>query len=468
MKRKVGEAAIPGRAAISGLDFDAPGFVEAHPTLLHTVEGNGSDRGATMPDSSEHLPMMEALDTAIIASSNDAILAKTLDGTILSWNPAAERLFGYTAEEMLDHNVGVLFPDDRHEELVSILERLAAGEHIERLQTMRRHKDGHLIDVTVVISPIHDRSGQVVAASAITRDITAYKRSEELFDLTVRAALDTRLSTEEALRRALDSDELFVLHYQPVINLADDTTAGFEGLLRWEHPELGTLRPSEFIHLAEQTGLIDAVGTWVLEHACAQLASWHRELEGASDLQMSVNVSPHQLHNPSFPATVTRALANAGLAPQDLVLEITETVLIDDIAPVIETLHRLAHLGVHLAIDDFGTGYASLTYLKQLPADILKIDQTFTASIDSDPRDEAIVSGILTTANALGITVVAEGVETPTQLDQLRTLGCHYAQGYLFSRPQPPHNLDSFLHSHRLPPQNREQRRISPCDARST
>jgi diguanylate cyclase (GGDEF)-like protein len=248
---------------------------------------------------------------------------------------------------------------------------------------------------------------------------------------------------EADLRRAIAENELR-LHYQPKVMLADDRVAGVEALLRWQHPERGLVGPGEFIELAERTDLIVPVGAWVLREACRQTADWLRHGRPAGGFITSVNVSARQF-SPELVRIVHGALTESGLAPEALCLEVTETVLINDVAAGLSILRDLSTIGVRLSIDDFGTGYSSLSYLKQLPVDELKIDQSFVAGLGTDPNDTAIVAAVIAMAQALDVAVVAEGVETTDQLDQLRTLGCEQAQGYLFARPQAPDAISAML-----------------------
>jgi EAL domain-containing protein (putative c-di-GMP-specific phosphodiesterase class I) len=210
-----------------------------------------------------------------------------------------------------------------------------------------------------------------------------------------------------------------------------------EALARWQHPERGLLTPAEFIGMAEETGLIIPLGTWVLEEACRQYARWRPGAPQARALELSVNLSARQAARPDFPATVEHILAANRMKPYNLCLEITENVLMEATRPTIANLGALRELGVHLAIDDFGTGYSSLGYLKHFKVDSFKIDRSFTGGLERDPRDAAIVAAVVTLAHTLGLTAVAEGVETVQQLERLRKLRCDFAQGHYFGTAQP-------------------------------
>ncbi|MDQ3573366.1 MAG: EAL domain-containing protein [Actinomycetota bacterium] len=240
---------------------------------------------------------------------------------------------------------------------------------------------------------------------------------------------------EGALRRALAEGRLR-LHYQPKVCLESGDVTGAEALLRWDDPDRGLIPPLEFIALAEKTGLIVPIGNWVIEEACREAAQWHGRFPRRPPLVVSVNVSARQF-GPELIDVVAGALAATGTDPHQLCLEVTESILIGDADAAVDTMHRLAALGVRLSIDDFGTGYSSLSNLKRLPLHELKIDRSFVAGVGEDSDDTAIVAATVAMAHALGLSVVAEGVETADQLDGLRVLGCQEVQGYFISRPQP-------------------------------
>ncbi|MCB1259279.1 MAG: PAS domain S-box protein [Acidimicrobiales bacterium] len=269
----------------------------------------------------------------------------------------------------------------------------------------------------------------------------------EIFDNAMRASAVDRLDIENFLRRALDRRELRV-HYQPVVDLVTGAISGVEALLRWEHPERGLLQPSEFIGVAEETGLIVGIGRWVIEQACVQARRWEAALPGQRPLQVSVNLSGRQLGHPSLVDDVRAILEATGMPPARLELEITESVLMDDVEASEETLHRLRGLGVRIAVDDFGTGYSSLSYLRRFPVDRLKVDRSFVRGLGEDPSDSAIVTAIVTLAHTLGLDALAEGVETTVQLEELRTLGCDHAQGFWFAKPLGSEDLADLLKRH--------------------
>jgi diguanylate cyclase (GGDEF)-like protein len=258
------------------------------------------------------------------------------------------------------------------------------------------------------------------------------------FDDEMRAWTTARLTTERDLRRAVERDEL-VLHYQPVLDLATGSVTGVEALVRWLHPELGLQLPATFIPVAEETGLIVEIGEWVLREAARAAASWRRE---GSPMRISVNVAAAQLLRGDLAAVVESSLVEAGATPHDLVVEVTETAMLTDLDSTVRQLHAVRAVGVGVSLDDFGTGFSSLAHLQRLPADELKIDRSFVSAIGRDPVSAAIVRCVLELADAIGLEVVAEGVETVDQLDQVRSYGCKRGQGYLFGRPVPASALD--------------------------
>ncbi len=240
-----------------------------------------------------------------------------------------------------------------------------------------------------------------------------------------------QLVLESNLRGALERQE-FSVHYQPQVTIPDFHLVGMEALVRWRHPSLGMLYPSEFVPLAEDSGLIIALGDWVMRTACWQNMAWQDK--GLTPMRLSVNFSARQFQQPSFIASVAEILKETNLDPRWLELELTESSIMKEPEQAIEKLHELKLMGIKVAIDDFGTGYSSLNYLKRFPIDTLKIDKTFVADVCRDPHDTAIVRAIITLGHALDLTVIAEGVETQEQLQYLSSLGCDVVQGFLFSK----------------------------------
>ncbi len=258
-------------------------------------------------------------------------------------------------------------------------------------------------------------------------------------DMNVRAT--TRLALESSLRRAVEHEE-FVIHYQPVVDIQSRMIVGAEALVRWQHPQLGLLPPEVFISLAEETGSIMPLGAWVLRQACAQTRKWHQS--GFTGLRIAVNVSPRQFQEETLLETVVQTLNETGLDPDSLELELTETSIMQNSASAVETFTRLREMGVKIAIDDFGTGYSSLKYLRRLPLDILKIDQSFIHDT-ANHKGAALVTSIVALAHWLKLRVVAEGVETLDQVAFLQRLGCDVMQGYLFSKPLPSEQFKKLL-----------------------
>jgi EAL domain-containing protein (putative c-di-GMP-specific phosphodiesterase class I) len=258
------------------------------------------------------------------------------------------------------------------------------------------------------------------------------RNNYQFYTADMNARVLERLRIDNALRTALEREE-FLLHYQPQLDLASGRVVGMEALLRWRHPDMGLVYPDRFITVAEETGLIVPIGAWVLRTACAQIRALHDA--GFAHMRVAVNLSARQFGHSELVGTIEQALAEAGVAPRFLEIELTESLIMKDVDQAICVLKDLKGLGVTLSIDDFGTGYSSLAYLKRFPIDVLKIDRSFVADITSDPDDAAIVSSIISLAHNLRLKVIAEGVETREQLDYLRRDGCDQVQGYYFSKP---------------------------------
>jgi EAL domain-containing protein (putative c-di-GMP-specific phosphodiesterase class I) len=266
----------------------------------------------------------------------------------------------------------------------------------------------------------------------------------ELFDEALRGRALSRLRVENDLRRALERDEL-TLHYQPLVSLPNRAMVSVEALVRWDHPERGRISPLDFIPVAEENGLIEPIGRWVLEHACRQAAEWYGERPDAAPLTMSVNLSAAQVANRGLPETVATALRVSGLDPACLALELTESMLVGDNEELSETLVALKALGVRLVLDDFGTGYSSLSYLTRLPLDALKVDRSFVDGLGTESRDTAVTEAIVAMSRALSLRVVGEGAETAHQVAELARLGCDLVQGFHFSRPVPAAEITRML-----------------------
>ncbi len=294
--------------------------------------------------------------------------------------------------------------------------------------------------------------GTDVEGASLVRDADAamYRAKErgrfryELFDAAMRARALERFAIENDLRRALEREELR-LAYQPMLSLRDGSVVAVEALLRWEHPTRGIVPPLEFVPLAEESGLIEPIGAWVLDEACRQAVRWHTSHPDARPISVAVNLSARQLVRRDIADVVASTLRRTGIEARCLSLEITESVLIEEPDTAAQTLRALGALGVHLALDDFGTGYSSLSYLTRLPLDSLKLDRAFVDGLGSEEHDTAIATAVVRMAQALSIDVTAEGVETERQLSELQRLGCAFAQGFLFARPVAAADITALL-----------------------
>jgi len=271
------------------------------------------------------------------------------------------------------------------------------------------------------------------ADTALYRAKALGKSRYQLFDAEMHLRAMAQMQIENDLRRAIDRGE-FELYYQPILNIKQHQIRGFEALIRWRHPERGLIQPSEFISTAEETGLILPIGKWVLEEACRQTALWHAAFPNQR-VDINVNLSGRQFSQTDLIEQVTRVLRQTGLAPKHLILEITESVVMDHPETAIAMLHGLKSLGVQLHIDDFGTGYSSLAYLQRFPVDTMKIDRSFINRMSHDSENAEIVRTIISLAHNLDMKVTAEGIETAAQLEHLGSLDCENAQGYFLSRP---------------------------------
>ncbi len=344
------------------------------------------------------------------------------------------------------------------DEFVVLCEELTSPAHAAQVAE-------HLL--TEIARPLIIRGSEVVMSASIgiaatgspatepgellrDADAAMYRAKEDgrarwvSFVPEMRAQAVGRLDTEMQLRRALARNELRI-HYQPVIDLGSGALVGVEALVRWQHPTRGLVPPADFIPVAEETGLIVPIGEWVLERACRQLRDWHDLYPSLAGLTMAVNLSGVQIRDPDFARRVAAVLEQTGVRHAAVELEITESVLMRDAEDTMRALRELKELGVHLVVDDFGTGYSSLSYLKRFPVDALKIDRSFIDGLGLDTDDSAIVQAVLALASALGMSTVAEGVETRAQLDVLTALGGTRAQGYYFSHALKPEELAPLL-----------------------
>jgi diguanylate cyclase (GGDEF)-like protein len=306
----------------------------------------------------------------------------------------------------------------------------------------------HFVSASIGISI----AGGNQTPEALIRDADAalYRAKErgrggyEIFDEVMRSRVIEQMQTENDLRRALQREEL-ELHYQPIIRLRDSSVVAMEALLRWRHPERGLIGPAAFIPVAEESRLIIPIGRWVLEQACRQTAKWQQSEPDSPPIGIAVNLSPRQLAGPDLLGHIQGALKSSGIEASTLRLELTENSLLEDTEAIEACLQSLKALGTRLVLDDFGIGFSSLGYLKRLPLSAIKLDRTFVENLTEDADDAAIVQAVTQMADALGINVVAEGVETEEQLREVEALGCGYAQGFYFTEPVPAGEVENLL-----------------------
>ena len=394
-----------------------------------------------------HLLGVVLLDLDHFKQVNDSLGHRTGDALLQS---VAERLKEHTRESDTVARLGgdefaVIESELADVERAAVLpgKLLKAFEEPFVINGRKLHV-GTTIGITV-----HPGDGETVEDLMMNADLALYaakgdgRNQFRFFAPQMGAQLALRNVLEQDLRRAVAEDEL-VLHYQPQLTLDTGELIGFEALVRWQHPKRGLIAPSQFIPVAEETGLILPLGEWVLKHACAQASAWTRA--GFPPTKLAVNLSGAQIHQKNLDELITSTLSETGLSPENLELEITETAMMRS-SPfsVAQTLTRLADLGVRIAIDDFGTGYASLTYLKRFPASTVKIDRSFVRSLGRDVNDGAIVRAIIELGHSLNLKVIAEGVENEEQRQILGEARCDAMQGYLFSKPMEPDRLVSWL-----------------------
>jgi diguanylate cyclase (GGDEF)-like protein len=342
------------------------------------------------------------------------------------------------------------------DEFVVILDGAAECADVEAaarelLSALRKpmQLSGHECQTTASIGiAMYPADGSDVQTLTKNADMAMYLAKEDgkngfrFFTQEVESHSIERLMLESALRHALERSE-FALHYQPKVDAATGRMTGVEALLRWTHPDLGLLPPQQFIPLAEETGLIIPIGRWVLRQACAQNMAWQRS--GLRPIAMAVNLSPRQFSDENLLQDIDDALAASGMPPELLQLEVTESMVMRNVPRAVKVLDALKDRGVRLAIDDFGTGYSSMSLMKQFPIDTIKIDRSFVRDLAEDGGDQAIAQAIISMGKALGMTVIAEGVETAAQEGFLRDHACDEMQGYLFSKPVPPEQLADLL-----------------------
>jgi diguanylate cyclase (GGDEF)-like protein len=342
------------------------------------------------------------------------------------------------------------------DEFVVILDDLARDEDAEMLATRMLERFGQPFQVegrtlTIAVSlgfsvfPRDADDPEMLLKQADTAMLSTRRGRRtrlQRYDASMTDQSSDALSLEQGLRLAIERHEL-QLDYQPQVDVADGRLVGVEALLRWRHPEQGVLAPTSFVPLAEDLGLIVPIGQWVLESACRQVAAWQKD--GVGSIRVSVNVSPQQFLSEDLTRSVALALDEAGINPELLTLEITESLIDRELDRVIDTMRELKGMGVGLALDDFGVGYSSLNHLKRLPIDWLKIDRSFVHDLSTDAHDRTICLAILAMARSLGRRVIAEGVETLEQLEFLRAKGCDEIQGYFTGRPGAPAEISNLV-----------------------
>ncbi len=344
------------------------------------------------------------------------------------------------------------------DEFVILLEDIAGDEDVLQVVQKILHQfqtstviNGHEVFITTSIGLVFGNSHYKKANDLIRdADIALYRAKSEgkatyrLFDARMHTQAVNRLNLETQLRKAFERDE-FVLHYQPIMDIFKKQLVGFEALVRWQHPTRGLILPSEFIPITEETGMILRLDDWVINESCRQLSDWRNRFPNHFPLKISVNLSVQDLRAANLVSSIESSLSKTGLSGDCITLEITESMLIDNIHKTIDLLNQLREKNIHISIDDFGTGYSSLKYLHLLPADYLKIDRSFVSRMAEENRDYQVVNTIINLSNQLGVAVIAEGIETNQQLKWLEKLGCEFGQGYFFSKPLPASEIEQLL-----------------------
>lgn len=414
---------LPNRAALELAIAD----------LITKAHGDGAEFHNHEDDEPPLVLTMALLDLDDLKNVNDSLghgrgdeLVRTLAARIAATVGPHDMVTRFGADEF-----GVLFADPSPERAVELMERVLRAIHRPVLlgdRDVRVTASAGIASGADAETIVRDADIAMYAAKAAGKDRVA------VFTQEMRAQALANLELTADLRRALSREELF-LEYQPIVSLKDGRVEGVEALVRWMHPQHGRIPPLEFIGLAERTGLIGPLGWWVMRTACAQMRSWLDDGLARPDQHVSVNVSPLQLAEPDMARRIERILQETRLDPRQLQLEITESVLVDQPEALVADLTQLMGFGVRIAIDDFGTGHSVLAYLKDLPVDVLKIDKAFVDEIDTDHGRAKLTQGIVQLAQALDLSIVAEGIETTEQADLLTGLGDMLGQGFLYSRP---------------------------------
>lgn len=421
----------------------------------------------------------------LTALPNRALFMDRLERSLHRWQRHSRDLFSVLCLDLdrfklINDSLGHQFGDDlivavalRLSEFLGpehTVARLGGDEFAVLLEDMEHPSDAVRIAERVgemLRTPIHlkDRELFITGSLGVALSANRYDRAEdllrdaeiamyrakalgggrhEIFDRAMHDRAVAMLQLESDLRRAVHRHE-FYLHYQPILSLQDGRTTGFEALLRWRHPKQGEIPPEEFIAVAEETGLIVPIGRWVLREACQNMRRWQERYPALVGMTMAVNISSHQFSQSDLVEEVADILDECDLEGANLRLELTESIIMESAELTAGTLSRMKALDIHLSVDDFGTGYSSLSYLHRFPLDTVKIDRSFVGAMTQDRENQEIVRTIITLAHSLGMDVVAEGVETEEQVDQLRAMGCEYAQGRYFAAPVGAEELEERL-----------------------
>ncbi len=409
----------------------------------------------------------QAMQRTLAAGTPAALILINLGGfkrvNDLYGHAAGDRLLATVAERLrTGAGAGSVVARLGGDEFGVLLQGAVDGAGVENLARRLVAAVGGRMVATGVATSVRARAGVAMADPGADPEVVRRQADFALqtarepdaspvhrFTPETQAAMAERVDLEQDLALALDRQEL-VLHFQPIVRVVDGGITGLEALVRWERPGRGLAPPAAFIPAAERTGLIVPIGRWVVAEACAQLARWASRYPPAAAWRMGVNLSPRQLADPQLVDDVAGALRASAIGPGRLILEITESMVAQDAAAVVDVLSRLRALGVGVALDDFGTGYSSLSTLVRLPVDAIKIDRSFITRLGSDPLASTVLEAVIRMASGLRLEPVAEGVESVEQVDVLRRMGCRRIQGYYFARPMAPRNVEGLLSSGRL------------------